>query len=76
MESLMTLTQEIIAAQKVHVVPKYITVFTLLNSNSPPSFIMKDKNAYCYSLRFSGNMKACVSCLAEMETFLIQMFYF
>lgn len=33
----------VITAQKVRVVPKCITVFTLLNSNSPPSFILKDK---------------------------------
>ena len=31
-----------IAAQKAHLVPKCITVFTLLNSNSPPSFLLRD----------------------------------
>ena len=41
-ESLRTLITGVIAAQKAHLVPKCIAVFTLLNSNSPPSFLLRD----------------------------------
>ena len=61
------------AAQKVHLIPKCITVFILLNSNSPPSFILKDKVPIA-TLSNAQNTKACVSSLAKTETFLTQVF--
>lgn len=64
----------VIAAQKVHLVPKCINVFILLDSNSPPFFILKDKNAYRYSLQFSENTKTCVLSLLRLKHFSSQCF--
>lgn len=50
----------LMSAQKVHLVPKCMTVFTLLTSNSYPSFIMKDKNACRYSLSNSQRIRKFV----------------
>lgn len=60
MESLMTNSGAMVA-QKVHLVPKCITVFTLLSSNSPPSLMQKDK----VPIATLSNTQRMLSCVCQ-----------
>lgn len=59
-----------IAAQKVHLVPKCITVFTLLDSNSFPSFILKDIIPIATLSNFQRILKVVCQAMLRLKHFL------
>lgn len=64
----------VIAAQKVHLVPKCITVFTLLDSNSLPSFILKDKMPIATLSNSQRVLKVVCQALLRLKHFLPECF--